>query len=496
MWATSITEDSEGRSVARLDGAPLIARLRAEDAGANSPAGTVFNGGGGLEMTPSVVAHEGTQGLIERIAGGQRGEELRLQLAARYPGASRDEIEEAFDEACFKATRSCPCRSERQVFAWLRTTTRNELADIRARNLRLARGEVLAGAGEALDFDSVGQAEAAPGPEEEVLDRERREEVDTIAQTVLSGLSERQRRIVALHADGYRRRQIAQRLGTSPRTVKRQLEHIMQYGRAELVRLAGRGCDEGEDLVARSAFRLASSPEMRAAELHIAACPRCGALYERLDLWRERVAALVPVPAVDHAGPGFIERTAHRAAEAVAGVRDRTGDGAGSLRNHVVDLSGQVRQHASSAYYRAVDPTPLAGVRPGAAASVVAGCLAIGGGATYCLKSGVDPIEGVRGVLAPAHEQHHRPPASAKGRAADLPSPPIVSTPAPSSPTTNEAKQSETAATEPPPPPPAPEDEFEPTSPTGSATSAQATSTSSSRPAPAPASGPGEFTGP
>ena len=42
-------------------------------------------------------------------------------------------------------------------------------------------------------------------------------------------------------------------------------------------------------------------------------------------------------------------------------------------------------------YYRVADPTPLAGVRPGAAAATVASCLALGGGATYCVERGIDP---------------------------------------------------------------------------------------------------------
>ena len=54
-----------------------------------------------------------------------------------------------------------------------------------------------------------------------------------------------------------------------------------------------------------------------------------------------------------------------------------------------------MKSHATAAYTRAADPTPLAAVRPGAAAAAVAGCLAVGGGTTLCVTQGVDPIGGL-----------------------------------------------------------------------------------------------------
>ena len=74
------------------------------------------------------------------------------------------------------------------------------------------------------------------------------------------------------------------------------MEQILTIGRDQLVRLAGHGCEAGEGLVARSVFGLARSRDGRLAQLHLATCPRCGAMYERLDLWREKVAAALPVP--------------------------------------------------------------------------------------------------------------------------------------------------------------------------------------------------------
>ena len=92
----------------------------------------------------------------------------------------------------------------------------------------------------------------------------------------------------------------------------------MTVGRAELVHLAGHGCAAGEPMVARLAFGLASPREAGQAQIHLAGCPQCALLYERLDVWRERVAALVPVPAVEPARPGLVDWTLQRASEAAA----------------------------------------------------------------------------------------------------------------------------------------------------------------------------------
>jgi RNA polymerase sigma factor (sigma-70 family) len=70
-----------------------------------------------------------------------------------------------------------------------------------------------------------------------------------------------------------------------------------------------------------------------------------------------------------------------------------------------------LKQQAATAYYRAVDPTPLATARPGTVASVLASCLAIGGGATtYCLEQGIDPIGAARGLIASAPQEKKLPP--------------------------------------------------------------------------------------
>ena len=141
----------------------------------------------------------------------------------------------------------------------------------------------------------------ASDPVDELIEREDHEELERLARVILSGLSSRQRAVVALHTRGLRRRQIAEHLDLTSRTVKRSMEQVLAAGRNELLRLAGQGCGEGEQLVARLAFGLAGPREARRAQLHLATCGRCGALYERLDLWREHVAGLLPLPAAAEA---------------------------------------------------------------------------------------------------------------------------------------------------------------------------------------------------
>jgi len=211
-------------------------------------------------------------------------------------------------------------------------------------------------------------------------------------------------------------------------------------------------------------------------------------MYERLDLWREKVAAVLPVPVAAGAQEHVVERVVHASTEVLPGSGTPTGESPVGVRRHAAELVAQVRDHATGAYYRIVDPTPLAGVRPGAVAAAVAGCLAVGGGATYCVEQGADPIAALTGLAAPVHQHEKSKPRPPRARVAQAPSPPVV-TPTVPAPTP-------TPTPTPTPLPAAPQDEYEPGSATASSSPAQAASSNSTKPAAAPASGPGEFDGP
>jgi RNA polymerase sigma factor (sigma-70 family) len=168
----------------------------------------------------------------------------------------------------------------------------------------------------------------------------------------------------------------------------------------------------------------------------------------------------------------FLDRTAQKATESVASLK----------------------QQASTAYTRAVDPTPLAAVRPGTVASVVASCIAIGGGAaTYCADQGVNPIGAARNLIASSSE----PEAADEAPEEEEPSSAPVYTPAAEEPAVEEeapppessAPPAEEAAPAPKPepsPPPPPDDGYEPVRPEYMAPEAEPTSTEESSSAAAP----------
>jgi RNA polymerase sigma factor (sigma-70 family) len=349
--------------------------------------------------------------LLERIAAGEQGAKLRSQVAAWNRVATREQVEEAFQEACARAQRACRGQTEGEVFTWLRTTTHRHVGRMQDR----ARREILVDAPD-LVFEEAHPSRVSP--EEQLIDRENQEEIERMTRAVLTRLSDRQSQIAVLHSHGVRRAQIAARLGMTERSVKRALERIMEVGRKEIVRLAGQGCEAGESLVARFAFGLASAEERRQARDHLTSCARCGALYERLDLLRSQVAALLPVPAMMRSD-GFVDRWLQTASDVWSGIK-----------RHGMDGVAQIKQHVAAVYdYRSADLSALAGVRPGAAAAAVAGCVAIGGGASYCVQQGVDPIAGLGAITEPERHPKHR--KVQRARAVRAPTPPVVAPIAP-----------------------------------------------------------------
>ena len=441
---------------------------------------------------------ERTRALLAEIAGGRRGAQLRGQVAAVKRGATREQIEEAFQEACLKAGRSCRGQTMGEVYKWLLKTTDSTLDDMRDRLKR----EVLVDHS-AKEFQTADPSLAPP--DAVLIKREERAELEELTLAILERLDERERRVAVLHSHGLARNEIARHLGVTARIVKRDVEGILATGREQLTRVVGTGCPDGHKLVSRYAFGLVAGREARRAQLHLATCARCGAMFERLDLWRQRVAALVPMPPAVEGQTHIAERVLHVGGDIVAS-RPAQVRPAG-LRQQVAGAVAHVREQASAAYYRTVDPTPLVGVRPGAVAAAVAGCLAVGGGATYCVKQSTDPVTVFTGLAGTAHHEHKPKPHTRRGRAAQAPTTPAVTptvTAAPPIPTSTPTSTVQTTTAQAPAttattsaPPPAPEDQFEPTSPgTTSQPPAQTGTSKPKQPAPAPAGGPGEFDGP
>jgi DNA-directed RNA polymerase specialized sigma24 family protein len=300
-------------------------------------------------------------------------------------------------------------------------------------------------------FDPVdGRYAAVPdtgqSPEEAVLAADEARRV----RMLIDELDGAERALLKLRLDlGLDPSEIRERLGLTDRQYRRVAERA---GRALLDQF--RALDSGawakrkRSLLCACVFGVASERQRAKARDLIQHDPCCRAMMSELRELGGRAAAVLPLPAgpialdaagVDHAG---------RAAELLAGVK----------------------QHAAGAYARMSDPTPLAGARPGALATVVAGCIAAGGGA-YCAVEGVPgSIKPALHIERPAEQAEEQPvPNPVPPNAHALPAPPQVVRP-PSSPAQTPAAAPQTQAA-----PPAPEREFEPPAPPAPAPVAPAT---------------------
>lgn len=409
-----------------------------------------------LARTSTIAAPDGPEAVLESfVREGERGRLLRAQLATRFPARSEDEVEDAVQSACRSFLAEAEGISEPgHVYAWIRTAAYHALL----RELEHQGWE------RAVDPVELGRAESLAeeaGPVEELIALEDEADLEVLVREVADSLSERRRKILALWGAGHSRPEIATRLGLSERAVKRDLLAIMEEARVVLAREVGGGCLAGEPLVLRLAYGLAAAAEAAQARLHLDHCRRCSGLISRLEAWREMAGAVLPVPAAEAASPGLVERVISHGADAI-----------GSAKQQILGGGSDVgRQAAVGACARAVDPGPLAGIRPGAVAALVAGCLAVGGGATYCAEQGVDPLGAARNLIAGTQESEPSPSPSSPAT--------MEPVPATAAPTSEEAPPETTAtapAAEPthapepqpkaePEPAPQPEASFEPSAP-------------------------------
>lgn len=441
------------------------------------------------DSATSTAGNGATDEVLQSLVRGKRGEALRAQLAARYPDSPADSIEEAIQYACKSFLDEAEgITAPGQVYSWIRTAAHRSLGRETDRHYReLVVDPVEDG------LDQIAVEDDSPA--EELIALEDDADLELLVREVSSSLSDRRRDVLALHGAGYRRSQIAERLGLPERVVKRDIEAIMDEARAILARLAGGGCERGEPLVIRLLCGISDPEESAQAREHLSHCGRCELFSERLMAWRDKAGAMLP-PVAEGASPGVVRRVAGSAGEKLS-----------ALKQQVLDGGAQVKQHATATYYRAVDPTPLAAARPGTAAAVIASCIAIGGGAaTYCVHEGVDPLGAAQGLIASSpdteSEQTSPPEAESTGptytpaetTTAEEPEPTPEPTPQPAA---------EPQPKPEPEPEPAPQDSFEPVTPayqsseTESESSYEATEAApAAEPAPAPASSGPQFGGP
>lgn len=407
-----------------------------------------------VEVMPPRTRSDPDGDFLQSLVRGERGQALRRQLGARYPDCPADFIEDAIQNACQSFLDEADgISAPGQVYTWLRTAALRHLnreADRHRREVAVDPSQN--------GLDQV--AAEASGPAEELIALEDDADLTVLVEKVSSSLTDRQRDVLALYANGYRRPQIADRLGVPERDVKEQLRLIMSRARGVLASLAGGGCNRGEPLVMRFICGISSPEESAKAREHLSRCGRCEQFSERLVDWREKAGAMLPAPVAEGTDPGVLGRIGSSAWEKLW-----------ALKQHAASGSAQIKQQATASYYRAADPSPLTAARPGTVGAVIASCLAIGGGATYCVQAGVDPLGAAKGLVASASEgqpeQEAPPPDSVSTGPAYTPAaPPVVEEPAPApEPAPQPAPEPQPEPQpEPEPEPPAPEDSFEPTS--------------------------------
>lgn len=386
--------------------------------------------------------------------------ERSLMRVARHWSLCPDDALDAYQRALEIYVRRLDSLDPATEIAWLRVVVKHEALAVRRQRTESVPVE---------EVDLDGSAPEAQRPVDELL--AGRERVRRSAEA-LRRIKPDEAKALILKAQGLSYAEIGERLAWTYTKVNRCLTEgrahfIKAYGEIE----AGEECERFAPTLAALVGGTASADALLELRPHIRNCPACRATVRELHATRlGRLAALWPLPVL-----------------------------LAPLRLGVASL----KQHAAGAYNRAVDLTPLAGARPGAAAAAIAGCIALGSGTTYCVSQGVDPIGGLANVVASAPERDRdeprkkrRPRARAAASPTPAPTPVVTPTAAPPTPSPQPAVQPTPQPTPEPTPPPRPEEEYEPVAPATAASAAPAQPASARTPAPAPAEGPGEFGGP
>lgn len=462
------------------------------------------------------------RGVDARVSDVVARHERSLMRVALHWSICRDDALDAYQRALEIYLRRVETLDPATEVAWLRVVVKHEALAVRRQRTDTLPAE---------DVDFDGQVAETQRPVDDLL--AGRERVERSAEA-LRRIKRDEAKALMLKAQGLSYAEIGEALGWTYTKVNRSITE----GRARFLKVyaeieAGEECDRFAPTLAALVGGTASADALLELRPHIRNCAACRATVRELHATRlGRLAALWPVPALiaplrwvtgrlrdGGRAPEGVTRSELAPRDGVTDIYDRIAPtelpstGAAQARSRLADWSLQrggeavtsVKQHATALYSRAIDPTPLAGVRPGAAAAAVAGCLALGGGTTYCVSQNVDPIGGLAHVVAPSRHRTTAEPrkerrserrVAATPVSTPAPTPFATPTPPPTEPSPQPAPQSTPQPTPEPTPPPAPEDEYEPLGTAAAPSTAPRSSSASRSPAPAPAGGPGEFDGP
>ncbi len=438
--------------------------------------------------------------------------ERSLMRVARHWSLCHEDALDAYQRALEIYVRRLDSLDPATEISWLRVVVKHEALAVRRQ-----RGESIPV--DELDLDSRAAEEQRP-VDDLLAGRER----VTRSAEALRRIKPDEAKALMLKAQGLSYQEIGESLNWSYTKVNR----CITEGRARFLKVyaeieAGAECERFAPTLAALVAGTATADALLELRPHIRNCASCRARVRELHATRlGRLGALWPIPALlaplRWATARYGERSEsvpEDSADVYEAIAQAHPPAGGPARPRLIDWAlhrvgdgvAGAKQHAATAYTRAADPTPLAGVRPGAAAAAIAGCLAVGGGTTLCVTQGVDPIGGLAHVVAPAREQAEprkkrapRKRASVTPTATPASTPVAVATPEPTpQPTANPSPEPTPTATATPTPTPAPipEEEYEPVAPaTAAGTTTQSSPAPARTPAPAPAGGPGEFDGP
>lgn len=315
-------------------------------------------------------------------------------LSRRCGWMEPDEREEVFQEACLVLLErerdgrlDLRAMAPAQVRAFLTQTAINKALDEgkragRSRSVPLEDAE-LAVADEARAPEAV----AAAGLE------------GARVREIVGDLSERKAAIVKLRFYFERSPdEIQQFLGISERVYRRELERALReiQDGFSLVR-EGTYCDSRRSGILALIAGISGPGRAQATREHLATCPSCSAWAAQMRDAARKVGAVLPMPdLLLRRGP------LERLLGAIEGLRDGAAEAGASAKHQATALAARVDQSAAGM---------LGGARPGAAALVV-GCLALGGGATYCAVNGVpDPFAGGAGPASAKDAPDQKRPA-------------------------------------------------------------------------------------
>ena len=322
-------------------------------------------------------------------------------------------------------------------------------------------------------------ADVAETPEEAALSSDEARRV----RLLIDELGEAERAVLKLRLDlDLEPAAIRARLRLTERGYRRIVERA---GKALLAQFAafdsGDWASRKRSLLCACLLGVASERQRERARRLVDEDPCCRAMMAELRELGGRAAVVLPLP-LAAAPPAGAGADGGRAVEVVVGAKHQVGE-----------LLARAKENAGGAYVRAIDVTPVAGARPGAVATVVAGCIAAGAG-SYCAVEGVDPLRPVMGVERPVaqvqdreHEPNPDPVPDAVTAPPTAPREPVArSDPEPPAPAPAPARPGPAQAPSPPPAPPA-GDEFRPSP---AATSNKPPPAAAPRQPPAPAAAP------